>query len=51
MRPGLGVIIFFCGLAYGTAATKWSWPVPLPERIVNAIQTPLHGENDAPMAR
>jgi hypothetical protein len=41
-------IVCLCGITLGTMATKWSWPLPLPDSVVNEINAPLPAEKDAP---
>jgi hypothetical protein len=37
-------LVCACGITVGTLATKCSWPLPLPARVMDEINAPLLGE-------
>lgn len=37
-------LVCVCGITVGTLATKCSWPLPLPARVIDEINAPLPGE-------
>ena len=40
-------LVCACGITLGTMATKWSWPLLLPDSVVNEISAPLPAEGHA----
>ena len=42
--PLVATLICACGITLGALATKYSWPLPLPQHVIDEITTPLPGE-------